>query len=80
MVKHTMNFAIGGAAILSVLSSAIFAQGINQEGCHDERGMLCFYGVNGVVRLVDAPGYAVINWLGDRVAGQVPLQSFTLRS
>jgi hypothetical protein len=31
MVKHTMNFAIGGAAILSVLSSAIFAQGINQE-------------------------------------------------
>jgi len=31
MVKHRMNFAIGRAAILSVLSSAIFAQGINQE-------------------------------------------------
>ncbi len=31
MVKHKMIFVIGLAASLSVPSSAIFAQGINQE-------------------------------------------------
>jgi len=34
----------------------------------------------GWLGMVDAPGNTVINWLGDRVAGKVPLQSFTLRS